>query len=123
MRREIEPCSQKKLKGKKIISRTESGKKRTIGCHEVFSFDSSENDDLFVGAFVALDTDGTDGQEDGKGLADLLVEPGLLADLLQEDMVGFPRDVQLRLGDRPQDPNGQTGPRERVAVGEVGWDL
>ena len=52
------------------------------GGHEVDGLDGAQRDNVVVAALVAHDAYGFDGEEDGEGLADLVV-PAALAQLLR----------------------------------------
>jgi hypothetical protein len=65
-----------------------------------------------------LHTDRLDGQEDGKGLADLVVEPGF-ADLLDEEDVGLLVDPDLVARDLAEDAYRHAGAWERMPPDEV----
>jgi hypothetical protein len=55
-----------------------------VGGHAVGRGDGAQPDDAAVCAVVAHDADGANGQDDGEGLAHVVVEPGA-ADLLDEE--------------------------------------
>ena len=74
------------------------GEAEPVGGHGVFGGDGAEGADFFVGAFVALDADGADGQQVDEGLPDVAVEAGL-GDLVDEDGVGFAEGVEALSGD------------------------
>ena len=92
-----------------------------VGGHEVGGLDGSEGDDLLVGALVAHDTDGLDGQQAGEGLGDLVVE-ARVADLLDVDGVGVSGDGDLGLGDLTEDTDGETWAWEWVSPDELVGD-
>jgi hypothetical protein len=77
---------------------------------------------LLVRAPVTLHSNGLDGKQGSKGLADLVVQSSN-PDLLDEDRVGVLSDLDLRGGDLSEDSDGKTRSREGVASDEVGGDV
>src|SRR5262245_51817812 len=87
---------------------------RPIGRHEIFGSNGTQGDQVAIGAAVAHHTDALYGRQHGEGLRDLAVELGT-ADLLQENRVGEAQCVQPLGRECPNDPNGKSRARERMA--------
>lgn len=94
------------------------GQTRPVGGHGVLAGDGADDDRVGVGALVPLDADAADARQDAERLPQLTVEPGA-ADLLLEDEVGFPQDLQALLGDFTDDADGEPRSRERLAPDHV----
>ena len=77
---------------------------------------------LIVGPPIALDADGSDGQEGSESLGDVIVQSGL-ADLLDEDGIGVLEDLDLFPRHLAQDPDGQARSGKRVPADEMRGDL
>jgi hypothetical protein len=86
--------------------------------HEVLRFDGAQGDDVFVGPAVAHDADRLDRQEDGEGLAGLLVPAGG-TQLVDEDGVGAAQQVGELGLHLAEDAHAQAGAGEGVAVDHV----
>ena len=88
-----------------------------VGGHAVDAGDGAERADVVVGAAVAHDADGADGEEDGEGLPDGVVE-AVAADLVEIDGVGLAEDGELLAGDVAGAADGEAGAGEGVAADE-----
>ena len=78
--------------------------------------DGADGAGVAVGALVAGDSDAADGEQDGEGLPDLLVERGGL-DLGDDDVVGFLEEGDAVGGDFAEDADG---PSTSFACGFLG---
>ena len=87
------------------------GEADPVGGHPVAAFDRPDGDGVLVGAFVAHDADGTDGEEDGEGLPDLVVEVGLLH-LIDDNAVRAAEDGEFAGRDFAEAADGESGARE-----------
>lgn len=92
-----------------------------VGGHGVFGDDGAECDGPFVGAFIAFDTDGFDGDEGGVGLPDFVV-PAVFFEFADEDGVAFADDVEAVFGDDAWAADGEARTREGVAHEDVAVD-
>src|SRR3954471_7057865 len=91
------------------------GKARPVGGHRVVGRDRADDDDVAVGALVALHADGADVGQDAEGLPQVAVQPGL-ADLVLEDVIAFAQEVQTLLRRLPaDDADGEARAREGLA--------
>ncbi len=88
------------------------------GGHEVDGLDGAKGDDPLVTAAVADHADRFHRQEDGKGLAGLVVPVGVVQ-FLDEDGVGFAQDVGVLLLHFAEDAHAEAGPREGMTVDHV----
>ncbi|MEY5025724.1 MAG: hypothetical protein RLZZ244_1252 [Verrucomicrobiota bacterium] len=102
--------------GEKVV-----GHPDPVGGHAVLTFDDAEGDGVLVGTFIPHDADGTDGEEDGEALPDLVV-PVAGFHLGHDNGVGFAQDAEALCGDVPEDADGEAGSRERLAVNDFLWE-
>src|SRR5216684_7497495 len=85
--------------------------------HAVGRSHGAQRDDVLIGAAVTHHADGLDRQDHRKRLPDVVVEPGA-ADLLDEDLVGKPQDLQLLAVDRTGTADREPRARERMPSDE-----
>src|SRR5690606_33821347 len=83
--------------------------------HEVHRLDGAQGNHVVVAAGVALDAHGPDRQEDGEGLADVVVEV-VDAQLLDEDGIRLPQAVRVLLLHFAQDAHAEAGTGEGMAL-------
>ena len=95
------------------------GQARPVGGHGVVAGDRADDDDVAVGALVALHADRADVGQHAEGLPQLAVQAGV-ADLVLQDVVGVAQEVEALLGGlAADDADRQAGPRERLAPDEA----
>lgn len=94
------------------------GQVRPAGGHEVDGLHGAQRDHPLVAAAVADHAHGLHRQEDGEGLAGLVVPAGVVQ-LLDEDGVGLAQDVGVLLLHLAEDAHAQARPREGVTVDHV----
>src|ERR1043165_2196428 len=66
-----------------------------VGGHAVLAFDDAQSARKVVGAFVALDADAADGEEDSETLPDFVI-PAALFHFVHHDPIGIAQDVAAR---------------------------
>ncbi|ETW14695.1 cytosine deaminase [Roseivivax marinus] len=86
--------------------------------HAIDRGDRPHGAGIVVGATVAHDAHGADGQQRHEGLPDLVVE-AVLADLVDEDRIRLAQDVELLRRDLARAADREAGSRERVAADEA----
>ncbi len=89
-----------------------------VGGHEVGGVDAAEGDDVLVGAAVAHDADGSDGEDRGEGLGGGAVEV-FGDDFFEEDFVGVAEDGKFFVGDFADAADGEAGAGEGVSPDDV----
>jgi hypothetical protein len=95
------------------------GQAGPIRGHRIVGGDRAQDDDVAVGALVALDPDGAHVGQDAEGLPQLPVQAGL-ADLVLEDRVRVAQEVQALLrGLAAHDADRQARAGERLAPDEA----
>ena len=94
------------------------GSSRPVGGHEVLRLHGAQGDHVFVGAAVAHHADDLDRQEDGEGLAGLVVPVGG-AQFVDEDGVGAAQQVGVFLLHFAEDAHAQAGAGEGMAIDHV----
>src|SRR5439155_5276255 len=77
-----------------------------------------ESADAFVGSAVAHDADGLHGQQNSKGLGGLPIPAGLL-ELLQQNGVRLPKNLQPRRRDRTDASHRQARPGEGMTPNQL----
>ena len=91
------------------------GELRPVGRHPVLGGHRPDRDDVRVGPPVAHDADAPDRGQDRERLPDASVEAGRL-DLVDDDPVRVAEGVQPLGGDLADDPDGEAGAGERLAL-------
>jgi hypothetical protein len=89
-----------------------------VGGHAVFGFYGADGAGVGVGALVAHDSDGFNGEQDGEALPDFAVEAGAF-DFGGADGVGFLEDGDAVGGDFAEDADGEAGAGEGLALKDV----
>jgi hypothetical protein len=89
--------------------------------HEIRRLHGSQRNHLLMHTLVSHDTDGLDGQQSRKRLADLVVQ-ARSSDLFDEDVVCLSCDGYLLTGHLAQDTDSDSRTRERVAHHKVVGD-
>ena len=89
--------------------------------HEIRRLHGSQRNHLLMHTLVSHDTDGLDGQQSRKRLADLVVQ-ARSSDLFDEDVVCLSCDGYLLTGHLAQDTDSDSRTRERVAHYKVVGD-
>ena len=82
---------------------------------------SAQCNDLLVCASITHNTDCLDGKQHSEGLTDLIIE-ARFPDLLDVDVVGLLKDLDLLSSYGPEYTDGETRTRERVALNEMVGD-
>ena len=91
------------------------------GRHAVGRVDGTQGHDVLVGALVAHDADAPDRQKHDAGLPYFVVE-AVVAQALDEDVVGFLEDADFLGGDVAEDAHAQAGAGEGMAADEAVGD-
>ena len=93
-----------------------------FSCHTIRALDSTETDDMGMCASVALYTDGSEGEENGKGLPDVIVETefanGIDVDLIDQTQ----RREAIVESDISQNAHSQTRTRKGMTFDEMVWN-
>jgi hypothetical protein len=93
-----------------------------IGSHEVLTLYRTQCDHLFVCSLVTHHSNCSNGEQDCKGLSDLVVQSSS-AYLLDIYVIGFLKNLDLRASDWTEDSNRKTRTREGVPTNEMGRNL
>ena len=94
------------------------GERGPVGGHGVEAGHGAQADGFLVGAFVAFDADGADRKKCSAGLPDFVI-PSAGFEFTDEDGVGAAAGLEAPGGDFADDPHGEAGAGEGVAVEQV----